>query len=456
MFNNTIKMLACTLALSTASFASLKPSALLEGSFIDDEKLPDLISPLSAINISPEQNLSQVPLESACLSDSEATPGQLRYRAYVEQYLRLVAWHQPLVKLNMCGSAENNSMDFENLSKQKAELVDECVGDLSVDEMKTTDDDGIDHYAYAFYASLENLERIIYYVHGGPGLTLNNPNSLKFSPDFIRNNSNIRHFQLGVCYSANITLRSLPFIKNLVQENCLVVCLNYPGSLTHGENWNDLEYSNDERASVAEFESELAKIIKDQIVALTTRIKDKYKVSGVPATYWGHSLGGTIGQHLIINHSKFLEDHMSLVILASPGVKYGIFESFPKPEDLKNLYKKHLYDEYLEKLENSKCAVPITIISCENDTTVPSSIHAIPMFNALSKNNSKVYYSQIEKAGHSPHNMLDLLADLFIDTKDLSEVMEEIKANEADAIEISDDYLRLVLEASRRTCVEIP
>ena len=34
--------------------------------------------------------------------------------------------------------------------------------------------------------------------------------------------------------------------------------------------------------------------------------------------------------------------------------------------------------------------------------------------------------------------------------------MEEIKANEADAIKIYDEYLRLVLEASRRTYVEIP
>lgn len=298
MFNNTIKMLACTLALSTASFASSKHSALLEGSLIDDEKAPDLVSPLSAINISPEQNPSQVPLESTWLNDTEVTPGQLRYRAYAAQYLRLVAWHQPLVELNMYGSAENNSIDFENLSKQKAELVDECVGDLSVDEIKTTDGDGIDHYAYAFYASLEKLERIIYYVHGGPGLTLNNPNSLKFSADFMRNNSEIRHFMYGAYESDNITLRSLPFIRSLVQENCLVVCLNYPGSLIHGEDWNDIEYNAHKRITYknkygfsvykCEFEETLAILVKEQILHITPRMRMNYKLSvKIPVTYWG-------------------------------------------------------------------------------------------------------------------------------------------------------------------------
>ena len=156
-------------------------------------------------------------------------------------------------------------------------------------------------------------------------------------------------------------------------------------------------------------------------------------------------MGSTIGGLLIPNHSEFLKTNISSVILAGPSIAYGGQENFV------DLIKKRI--EWLEKIT---CSVPVTIISGENDSVCSPSEHAIPMFEALRKSNSNVYYHQIGKAEHSPHNMLDLLAYFFCHTEDSGEVMEGIKANEVNAIEIFDEYLKRVLEASRRTYVEIP
>ncbi len=393
------------------------------------------------------------------------------------------------IALKKTEAAEGNfNQQSERFSAEITAHIDAHTDGLAVEEMISHDEIGVDHYAYAFSDPQIKPTSIIYYVHGGMGLTIHDPAMFKFTPEFLRENVDSASYHMMDYTQAGVnnrTLTVIPFLKSLVQAGHLVVCLNYPGSLNHGKNWNDVVYAQDARLkhnltrteegyTESGFQQDmtipLAKIIQYQITDLNQKVKDQWSFpESVPTTYIGHSMGGAIGCRLIATYTDFVNQYFSSVILACPAMAHAAYgDEFD--EDTVNLR----WSQDLGSA-NASLRTPVLIITGgEKDKATPAERSGSLAYRALTDDGVRtnmITYHQITNAGHTPHNMFDTLPSIRKDlvTKFMIEnpdvdvfAMHEagipenvkvhiraIKENMQIAIDNYNEFLGLVLRAAR-------
>ncbi len=396
--------------------------------------------------------------------------------------------------LNETEAAEQNfNQQSERFSAEITAHIDAHTDGLAVEEMISRDEIGVDHYAYAFRDRNINPTSIIYYVHGGKGLTIHDPAMFKFTSEFFRENIMspwyymMDYVQAGV---DNRTLAVIPFLKSLVQAGHLVVCLNYPGSHNHGRNLGDSAYLHDPRiwedgctksGYKPDNTTPLAEIVKNQIEYFTPRIKDQYEFdASVPVAYLGHSLGGAMGGRLISKHTDFVNQYFSSVIIVCPAMAHDqYYDGYDR--DAMNV-------EWSQDLgsANASLTTPVLIITGGvKDKATPSERCGGLMYRALTHRGiypalthegartNMITYHEIDSAGHAPHNMFDTLPSVDkalvakfmnenpgVDVWDMNEAgipedvkvhIQTIKANMPIAIKNYNEFFGLVLKAANPT-----
>lgn len=376
-------------------------------------------------------------------------------------------------------------IDFAQASADISLLMDSFLGGMRVEQMTSLDNTGVNHYAHVFLPadSSKKPKRIFYYVRGGVNLNISDPNSYRFSPDFLENSALTYHEILGVshCVAIDRTLSAMPLINELVNSGYLVVCLNYPGSVIHGDNWIDPDYLQDPRiwrgssdikkvsSYKIDLEASLATIIKDQIIDLTPRIREKYTLSDVQMEFCGHSVGGGIGAALIANYREFLEEYFSSVVLFCPCIlNNGVY---PLNENTQSKWAEDFVEARnarIEALQQSEITLPVTIIAGELDEVCSPATEARLIHGALKKR-PNVFYRELVGANHAPHNMVDLIPDFFNlvpkkeseivahitgevceSSEEVQRAVEIIYQNETRALQVFQECIDLIRTASKR------
>lgn len=376
-------------------------------------------------------------------------------------------------------------IDFAQASADISLLMDSFLGGMRVEQMTSLDNTGVNHYAHVFLPadSSKKPKRIFYYVRGGVRLNISDPNSYRFSPDFLENSVLKYHEILGVSHYVAIdrTLSAMPLINELVNSGYLVVCLNYPGAAIHGDNWNDPDYLEDPRiwrgssdltkvsSYKIDLEASLATIIKDQIIDLTPRIREKYTLSDVQMEFCGHSVGGGIGAALIANYREFLEEYFSSMVLFCPCIlNNGVY---PLNENTQSKWAEDFVEARnarIEALQQSEITLPVTIIAGELDQLCSPATEARLIHGALKKR-PNVFYRELVGANHAPHNMVDLIPDFFNlvpkkeseivahitgevceSSEEVQRAVEIIYQNETRALQVFQECIDLIRTASKR------
>lgn len=144
-------------------------------------------------------------------------------------------------------------------------------------------------------------------MHGGPTLNIHNPLSLK---EYAKNIDRYRGVSISNSWSehhvkkldlfspfssSDRTFAALPFIDELTQTGRIIICLNYPGSSIHGNNWYDPEYSNLISCNKSGddgkyYQLALMDNIQQQIIDLISEFEKRHG-KRLSAQYFGHSLG---------------------------------------------------------------------------------------------------------------------------------------------------------------------
>jgi hypothetical protein len=284
---------------------------------------------------------------------------------------------------------------------------------------------GFKHDAIIISPKSLKVKNVIYYVHGGPGLFISDPENLSgFMEDLISHDQNINFNTISTGW--NRVFNVLSIASEFAKEGYAFVFLNFP-CLSYQNSKFDQSYAQmDEYTKITKnvdntpytIGKHMMPYIYEQLKNVQPFYNQHFGLKpDAKNIYWGHSFGGEIGHQMIVdkNYKKYMEDNFSKIILAMPTVSY--------PSNAP--HRKYDFLDVQDSIYNSlltlgKFNVPVTFIVAKKDTNViPEEV--ISLYATFKEGQEKVgnghAVSLIRVRGdHGAYSPISIAKD-FIDEK---------------------------------------